>query len=46
MLTFFHTSDSLAWGAVELPEPSAVSKIRFKIRNDDNGIRSGEVVWR
>ena len=39
VLTFFHTSDSLAWGAVELPEPSAVSKIRFKIRND-------EVVWR
>ena len=43
VLTFFHTSDSLAWGAIELDAPQAVSKIRYKIRNDDNGIRSGEI---
>ena len=43
VLTFFHTSDSLSWGAIELSAPQAVSKIRYKIRNDDNGIRKGEI---
>lgn len=40
-LTFFHTSDSLCWGAIELEHPVPISKIRFIIRNDDNGIRKG-----
>lgn len=40
-LTFFHTSDSLCWGAIELERPVTISKIRFIIRNDDNGIRKG-----
>lgn len=40
-LTFFHTSDSLSWGAMELDRPASISKIRFIIRNDDNGIRKG-----
>lgn len=40
-LTFFHTSDSLCWGAIELERPVSISRIRFIIRNDDNGIRKG-----
>lgn len=40
-LTFFHTSDSLCWDAIELERPASISKIRFIIRNDDNGIRKG-----
>ena len=43
VLTFFHSSDSLAWGAIELSTLQSVTKIRYKIRNDDNGIRKGEV---
>lgn len=40
-LTFFHTKDTLSWGGLELEKPAVISKIRFIIRNDDNGIRKG-----
>lgn len=40
-LTFFHSNDTLSWGGLELDKPIAISKIRFIIRNDDNGIRKG-----
>lgn len=40
-LTFFHTNDSLAWGGLELEQPSTIHKIRYIIRNDDNGVRKG-----
>lgn len=40
-LTFFHTNDTLSWGGLELEKPTVISKIRFIIRNDDNGIRKG-----
>lgn len=40
-LTFFHTNDTLSWGGLELDKPTAISKIRFIIRNDDNGMRKG-----
>lgn len=40
-LTFFHTNDTLSWGGLELEQPTAISKIRYIIRNDDNGIRKG-----
>lgn len=40
-LTFFHTNDTLSWGGLELKQPTAISKIRYIIRNDDNGIRKG-----
>lgn len=40
-LTFFHSNDTLSWGGLELEKPTAISKIRFIIRNDDNGIRKG-----
>lgn len=38
-LTFFHSSDSLSWGALELNHPAKIAKIRYIMRNDDNGIR-------
>lgn len=40
-LTFFHTNDTLSWGGLELNQPTSISKIRYIIRNDDNGIRKG-----
>lgn len=40
-LTFFHSNDTLSWGGLELDKPTSISKIRFIIRNDDNGIRKG-----
>ena len=40
-LTFFHTNDSASWGGLELEQPTAISQIRYIIRNDDNGIRKG-----
>lgn len=40
-LSFFHTSDTLSWGGLELEYPVTISKIRYLIRNDDNGIRKG-----
>lgn len=40
-LTFFHSNDTLSWGGLELDTPTVISKIRYIIRNDDNGIRKG-----
>ena len=40
-LSFFHTNDTLSWGGLELEYPVTISKIRYLIRNDDNGIRRG-----
>lgn len=40
-LTFFHSQDTLSWGGLELEKPTVISKIRYIIRNDDNGIRKG-----
>ena len=40
-LTFFHSNDSLSWGGLELEQPTVIDKIRYIIRNDDNGIRKG-----
>lgn len=40
-LTFFHTNDTLSWAGLELEQPVAITKIRYIIRNDDNGIRKG-----
>lgn len=39
--TFFHTADTLSWGGLELEKPAAVSRIRFIIRSENNGIRKG-----
>ena len=41
-LTFFHTNDTLSWGGLELEQPTVISKIRYIIRNDNNGIRKGD----
>ncbi len=38
-LTFFHTADTQGWGGLELEKPVAVSRIRFIIRSENNGIR-------
>lgn len=40
-LTFFHTNDTLSWGGLELESPTVISKMRYIIRNDNNGIRKG-----
>lgn len=40
-LTFFHTADTLSWGGLELEKPVSVSRIRFIIRSENNGIRKG-----
>lgn len=40
-LTFFHSNDTLSWGGLELEQPTVISRIRYIIRNDDNGIRKG-----
>ena len=40
-ITFFHTADTLSWGGLELEKPTAVSRIRFIIRSENNGIRKG-----
>lgn len=38
-LTFFHTGNDPVWGGLELERAEKVDRIRFIIRNDDNGIR-------
>lgn len=38
-LTFFHTRDTMSWAGLALPHPVRIDKIRYIIRNDDNGIR-------
>lgn len=40
-LTFFHSNDTASWGGLELEKPKVISKIRYIIRNDDNGVRKG-----
>lgn len=40
-LTFFHSNDTLSWGGLELEQPARILRIRYLIRNDDNGIRKG-----
>lgn len=40
-LTFFHSNDTLSWGGLELEQPTTINRIRYIIRNDDNGIRKG-----
>lgn len=40
-LSFFHTDDTLSWGGLELAQPVVIDRIRYLIRNDDNGIRRG-----
>lgn len=42
-LTFFHCGDSTNWGALEFNEPVKINKIRYVMRNDDNGIRKGHI---
>jgi hypothetical protein len=43
-LTFFHTyEDKPGWGGLQFDKPVYIDKIRYLIRNDDNGIRKGEV---
>jgi len=42
-LSFFHTNDTLSWGGIELKLPVCINKIRYLIRNDDNGIRKGHL---
>jgi hypothetical protein len=42
-LTFFHTfEDRPGWGGFQFDKPVHIDKIRYLIRNDDNGIRKGE----
>lgn len=38
-LTFFHTRDSMSWAGLAFSKPTRIDKIRYIIRNDDNGIR-------
>lgn len=42
-LTFFHTRDSMSWVGLALPKPAHINKIRYIIRNDDNGIRKNNL---
>ncbi len=40
-LTFFHSFDPGSWVGMEFDKPVRIEKIRYLIRNDDNGIRKG-----
>lgn len=42
-LTFFHTRDSMSWAGLALSKPAHINKIRYIIRNDDNGIRKNNL---
>ena len=42
-LTFFHTNNMPCWGGLELERAERVDSIRFIIRNDDNGVRKGNL---
>ena len=42
-LTFFHTRDSMSWAGLALSKPTRIDKIRYIIRNDDNGIRKNNL---
>lgn len=42
-LSFFHSLNNGCWGGIELDTPKYITKIRYIMRNDDNGIRNGEL---
>lgn len=42
-LTFFHTRDTMSWAGLALSRPTRINKIRYIIRNDDNGIRKNHL---
>lgn len=42
-LTFFHTGNAPIWGGLQLEQAEKVDSLRFIIRNDDNGIRRGNL---
>lgn len=42
-LTFFHTRDTLSWAGLALDNPVRINKIRYIIRNDDNGVRKNNL---
>ncbi len=42
-LTFFHTRDSMSWAGLAFSKPTRIDKIRYIIRNDDNGIRKNNL---
>lgn len=42
-LTFFHTGNMPVWGGLQLEQAEKVDSLRFIIRNDDNGIRRGNL---
>ena len=42
-LTFFHTGNAPVWGGLQLEQAEKVDSLRFIIRNDDNGIRWGNL---
>lgn len=42
-LTYFHTRDTLSWAGLALDRPARVDRVRYIIRNDDNGVRKGNL---
>lgn len=42
-LSFFHSLNNGSWGGIELENPKCITMIRFIMKNDDNGIRKGEL---
>lgn len=42
-LTYFHTRDTLSWAGLALDRPVRIDRIRYIIRNDDNGVRKGNL---
>lgn len=42
-LSFFHSLNNGSWGGIELDTPKCITRIRFIMKNDDNGIRKGEL---
>lgn len=42
-LTYFHTRDTLSWAGLALDQPARIDRVRYIIRNDDNGVRKGNL---
>lgn len=42
-LTYFHTRDTLSWAGLALDKAARIDRIRYIIRNDDNGVRKGNL---
>lgn len=42
-LTYFHTRDTLSWAGLALDRPARIDRVRYIIRNDDNGVRQGNL---